>query len=138
MSSRNGHRRHATVTDFRDLDLLLKLEAEADEEGWVETAAAADSLGFGDDLLPVSRRFSWMRRYGMLEFDERRHMWRLTPAAERVTEAKLRAAQQRQMQELPDELMVETMSRVLQRYRSTDHMLATMIRREFVFGTRRG
>ena len=47
---------------------MLKVEAEADEQGWVEVAAMADSLGFGDDTRPVSSRFSWMRRYGMLDY----------------------------------------------------------------------
>jgi len=73
----------------------------------------------------------------MLEFDDQRRMWRLTPAAQRVTEAKLRAAQQRQLQELPDELMVDVMSRVTQRYIHGTPMMATMLRREFQYGTRR-
>jgi hypothetical protein len=134
--SANGRPEHATLYDFRDLDLLLKLEAEADEEGWVETAHAAASLGFDDNAIPIARRFSWMRRYGMLEFDPVRRMWRLTPAAERVTEARLRAAQTRTLEELPDELMVEVMSKVTQRYLHGSPMVATMLRREFAFGTK--
>jgi hypothetical protein len=131
--ARNGS---ANLYSFRDLDLLLKLQEEADEEGWVETAAAAESLGF-ERGLAVSTRFSWMRRFGMLEFDHKRKMWRLTPAAQRVTEARLRAAHAKTMEELPDELMVDVMSKVTQRYRHSDPMLATMLRREFAFGTQR-
>ena len=76
-----------------------------------------------------------MRRYGMLEFDERRKMWRLTPAAERVTEARLRAAASTQIEELPDEVMVEVMSKVTQRYMHGSPLVATMLRREFQYGT---
>jgi hypothetical protein len=128
--------RHATLYDFRDLDLMLKLEAEADEEGWVETAHAAASLGFGDDLLPISRRFSWMRRYGILEFDQQRKMWRLSPGGRRVTEARLRAAQSNGIEKLPDESMIEVMSKVTQRYWHGSPMIASMLRREFLFGTK--
>lgn len=135
MSSSNGNRRRARLHDFRDLDLLLKIENEADEEGWVETEHAARSLGFGDDQQPLGIRFSWMRRYGMLEFDEKRRMWRLTPAAQRVTEARMRAAQASSLEKLPDELMVEVMSKVTQRYMHGSPMVATMLRREFQFGT---
>ena len=131
--SRNGH---ATLYDFRDLDLLLKLEACADADGWVETAEAAESLGF-DRGLAVSSRFSWMRRYGMLEFDRKRSMWRLTPGAKRVTEARLRASQSKAIEELPDELMIEVMSKVTQRYIHGTPMVASMLRREFLFGTKR-
>lgn len=136
MAGKNGRREHATLFDFRDLDLLLKIEAEADEEGWVETEHAARSLGFGDHQQPLGIRFSWMRRYGMLEFDDRRRMWRLTPAAQRVTEARLRAAASRTVEELPDELMVDVMSKVTQRYMRGSPMIATMLRREFMFGTK--
>lgn len=133
--SENG--RHATLYDFRDLDLLMKLEREADQAGWVEIAAAAESLGFEDDTRPLTSRFAWMRRYGMLEYDQPRKMWRLTEAARRVTEAKLRAVQQQTLQELPDEMMIEVMSRVTQRYMHGTPMVASMLRREFLFGTKR-
>ena len=130
----NGKR--ATLYDFRDLDLLLKLEKEADLEGWVETAAAADALGFGDNSLPISRRFAWMRRYGMLEFDPRRKMWRLTPGAQRVTEARTRAAGAKRMERLDDESLIEVMSKVTQRYLHGSPLVASMLRREFLYGTK--
>lgn len=126
----------ATLYDFRDLDLMFKLEAEADEEGWVETAHAAASLGFGDQLGPISRRFAWMRRYGMLEFDPLRRMWRLTPAGQRVTKARVRAATSNGIEQLPDEAMIDVMAKVTQRYMHGSPMIASMLRREFLFGTK--
>jgi len=136
MTRRNGDRRHATLYDFRDLDLMLRIEDEANAGGWVETSDLAEALGFGDDLLPVSQRLSWMRRFGMLEFDRERRLWRLTDGGQRVTRAKLAAAQSRSIEALDDELFVEVMAKVGQRYVHGSPMLATMLRREFLYGTR--
>lgn len=128
--------RHATLYDYRDLDLMLKLKAEGNGEGWVETEAMAELLGFGEDRLPIAQRLSWMRRFGMVEFDQQKRMWRLSQGGERVTEARLRAAQSRTIEDLPDEAMVEVMAKVGQRYVHGSPMVASMIRREFMFGTK--
>jgi hypothetical protein len=135
MRRTNGFERHATLYDFRDLDLMLKLEAEGGE---AQTWELAEALGFGDDgRIAVARRLSWMRRYGMLAFDEERRLWTLTKGGERVTEAKLRAAQARTLKELPEEAMVEVMASVTSHYRhAADPMIAHLLRREFLFGTK--
>jgi hypothetical protein len=126
---------HATLYDFRDLDLMLKLEDEANEEGWIETEHMARALGFDDDRKPIGSRFSWMRRYGMLERDDERKMWRLTDAGRRVVTAKLRAATSREIEALEDEAFVDVMAKVGQRYRHGSPMIAHMLRREFLYGT---
>jgi DNA-binding IclR family transcriptional regulator len=126
----------ATLYDFRDVDVLLKLDAEGDSDGWVETEHLARALGLGDRANPnVGVRLAWMRRFGMLERDEKSGLWRLTSGAHRVIEAKLRAASKRELETLPDEAMVEVMANVAHRYRFTDSMTATLLRREFLFGT---
>jgi hypothetical protein len=125
----------ATLYDFRDLDLMHKLEAEADDEGWVETAHMARALGFDDSARNISIRLSWMRRYGMLEFDKQKHVWRLSPGGQRVITARLRAAQKRELEALPAEAMVEVMANVSHRYHFADRMTAALLRREFLFGT---
>ena len=125
----------ASLYDFRDLDLMLKLRHEGDSDGWVETRAMAEALGLGDDGHLVASRLSWMRRYGMLEFDHEKRMWRLTPGGERVTEAKLRAGQAREIEALPDEAMIEVVANVTARYRLGDPLTAHLIRREFAYGT---
>lgn len=130
---RNGGK-HATLYDFRDLDLLLKLKAEGDQDGFLDTENLARSLGF-EEATKITSRLSWMRRYGMLEFDNARRLWRLTPGAERVTQARLRASQASVIEALPDESMVEVMASVATRYRLGDPMVAHLLRREFVFGT---
>ena len=135
MPGPNG--RHATLYDFRDLDLLLKLEAEANDEGWLDTEHMARTLGF-EEAQRVAPRLNWMRRYGMLEFDPAKRMWRLTPAADRVTRARLKAAQTRTLEALPDESMVEVMAAVTGRYLHGAPMIAHMLRREFLYGTQPG
>lgn len=137
MTRRNGNRKHATLYDFRDLDLMLKIEDAGDNDGWVETADLASSLGFGDDLGPVGQRLSWMRRYGMLDRDDKLHTWRLTDGGLRVIEARLRAAQARTIEALPDEAMIEVMANVTSRYHLGSPLIASMLRREFLYGTKR-
>ena len=126
---------HATLYDFRDLDLMLKLEDEADDEGWAETESMARALGFEDNARMIGTRFAWMKRYGMLERDDRRKMWRLTIAGRRVVQAKLRAATSREIEALEDEAFVDVMAKVGQRYRHGSSMIAQMLRREFLYGT---
>lgn len=141
MAGPNGTRRHASLFDFRDLDLMLKLEAEGDAEGWVETEAMARALGFDDDRQPIAIRLAWMRRYGMIEkppnakpSDPTR--WRLTEGGLRVIRARVKASQFRTIEALPDEAMVEVMANVTSRYHLGSPMIATMLRREFLYGTK--
>lgn len=126
---------HATLYDFRDLDLMLKLEDEANDEGWVETESMARALGFEDDLKPLGSRFAWMKRYGMIERDDKTKLWRLTIAGQRVVQAKLRAATSREIEALEDESFIDVMAKVGQRYRHGSPMVAHMLRREFLYGT---
>ena len=127
----------ASLYDFRDLDLLLKLADEADEEGWVEIGEMADAIGVKDNR-SIGSRFAWMKRYGMLDYDEKRKLWKLTPAAERVTQARLKAAAARQLQELPEEQMVDVMASVTTHWSYASPMTAAMLRREFLYGTQPG
>lgn len=126
-----------SLYDFRDLDLLLKIADEGDNDGWVETRALAAALGAGEDekIGGVGIRLSWMRRFGMLEFDDEKRMWRLSPGGERVTRARLRAAKAKTIDLIPDEQLVDVMAHVTSRYRLGDPVMATMLRREFQFGT---
>jgi DNA-binding IclR family transcriptional regulator len=125
----------ATLYDFRDLDVMLKLAREGDEDGWAETEGLARAMGLDDDRRNVGQRLSWMRRYGMIERDERTGLWRLTPGGERVTKSHLRAAASRTLEDLPEESMIEVMANVTHRYRFADSMTAALLRREFLYGT---
>ena len=134
---RNGSRPHgASVLDFRDFDLMAKMREEGDDEGWLETELLARAIGLPDDSLRnVGIRLAWMRRYGMVERDEERGLWRLSDGGERVVTARVRAATVRELEALPEEALVESMSSILQRYRFVDNMTATMLRREVMYGT---
>lgn len=129
--------RHATLYDFRDLDLMLKVAEESNGSKGVSTHELADLLGFDEgDNRPVGIRLAWMRRYGMVAFDEGERLWRLSPGGRRVATAQLRSREIKLVDELPDESMVEVMAHVTSRYRHGRGMLAHLLRREFLFGTR--
>jgi hypothetical protein len=133
MARRNG-KPHASLYDFRDLDLMLRLN----EEGEVEAREVSEAIGLGEDgTHAVGIRLAWMRRFGMVEFDPEKKLWRLSEGGERVTKAKLRAAAARSLIELPDEAMVEVVASVTSHYRHAENpMIAHMLRREFAYGTR--
>lgn len=134
MSADNG--RGASLYDFRDLDVMHKLVEEGDNEGWVELEHLARSMGLGDTHnRHVAMRLAWMRRYGMVVRDDKTGLWRLSRGGERVVTARVRAAAAHELEALPEEALVETMASVVQRYRFVDSMTATMLRREFLFGT---
>ena len=128
----------ASLYEFPDRDLLAKLEAEADNEGWVESRHLAEAVGLGENggTHAMGQRLSWMRRFGMLEFDHERRMWRLTDGARRVNEAGRRAAYTSAIAAVPDEAMVEVMAAVTTRYMHGAPMMAHMLRREFQYGTK--
>jgi hypothetical protein len=121
-----------TLYDFRDLDLLLRLS----ENGGASTKQMAEALGI-DDARAVGSRFAWMRRYGMVDLDEKHSSWSVSAAGKRVISAKLKAGDLAVFKKLPDEAMVEAMAQVTSRYVAGQPMLAHMMRREFMYGTKR-
>jgi len=131
--SNNGS---ASLFQFRDLDLLLKLREEADSDGAIETAVMAQAMGL-KTASQITSRLSWMKRFGMLAFDDQARIWRITPGAERVVKARLRAAHGRELDAMPEEQMVDVMAHIAGRYLRSDPMVATMLRREFIYGTGR-
>ena len=129
--------KHASLYDFRDRDIMFRLD-EATMNGGVPSTELADLLGFEEgDTRPVSIRLAWMRRYGMVVFDEQQRLWSLSPGGQRVVAAHLRAPQLRVVEKMPDESMVEIMALVTSRYQRGEAMLAHMLRREFLYGTKR-
>lgn len=129
--------KHATLYDFRDLDLMLKIRAETNGHG-VTSADLAGLLGFDEgDNRPVGIRLAWMKRYGMVAFDDDERTWSLSPAGDRVTSAHVRARSIQVVEKLPDEKMIDVMAHVTSRWQHADPVLAQMLRREFLFGTQR-
>ena len=126
-----------SLYDYRDLDLMLKIADVGDDEGWIETRQLAESLGVPDDEKSngVGVRLAWMRKFGMLERDDERKLWRLSRGGERVADARVRAAAVKQIDSVPEEALIDVMAHVTARYRLGDQMMATMLRREFRYGT---
>jgi len=122
-----------SMREFRDLDLMLKLK-EAGPIPSKELAAECGADEFGSHL---GRRLGWMHRYGMVERDPKTKLWSLTEAGGRVVWAKKRAALMDELEALPAEELIEVMAAITARYRLGDPMTAVMLRREFIFGTRR-
>lgn len=98
----------------------------------------AEAVGLnGDGTRSMGIRLSWMQRYGFVVRDEKELTWALSPAGERVTEAHLSAAKRKALQDVPDEALVEVMAHVANRYRVGDPLIAKMLSREFLYGTRK-
>lgn len=127
--------RHLTQYDVRDLDVMLKLESESDDRGEISAGELADALGMDEDTRAVGMRLAWMRRYGMLAYHEERKTWSLAKGGKRVIEAKRLAANADAIPDVPDEQLVDVMAHVTTRYRLGDPVIATLLRREFAYGT---
>lgn len=128
--------KHATLYDFRDIDLMQKIAAETNGHGGISSVDLADLLGFGEETRPVGIRLAWMKRYGMVAFDEQERTWSLSPSGERVVQAKVQARSITVVQKMPDEAMVDVMAHITSRYQHGQPMLAHMLRREFLYGTK--
>lgn len=122
----------ASLYEFRDLDLMMTLHAEGN--GGMTSGQLADALGL-DNAQGIAVRATWMRRFGMFDYDDRSGLWTLSGGGRRVVEAKRQAALLQKVEDVPDESMVDVMSHVTARYRLGDPMIAQMLRREFLFGT---
>lgn len=123
----------ASLYEFRDLDLMMTLQAA----GGMTSKELADAIGLAN-AKGVGSRAAWMRRFGIFDFDEATGMWTLSEGGQRVVTAKRRAAALRQVEDVPDESMIDIMSHVTARYRLGDPMVSHMLRREFLYGTTPG
>lgn len=129
-----SRKRHLTLFDFRDVDLMHKVAEEGGAQG-VTSRELAEALGMSDDVQAVGQRSSWMRRFGFFDFDEDRKLWRLSESGERIVESDVKASTIERLAKVPDEELVEVMAHVTSRYRHGDAVTATLLRREFVYGT---
>jgi hypothetical protein len=126
--------RHLTLYDFRDVDLMHKIVEEGGAEG-VTSRELAEALGMKDDVSAVAIRSAWMRRYGFFDFDDKTKMWSLSDAGERIIQADTKASAIDRLANVPDEQLVDVMAHVTSRYRHGELTTATLLRREFVYGT---
>lgn len=127
-------RQHLTLYDFRDVDLMHKLAAEGGADG-ATSHELADALGMKDGAQAVAMRAAWMRRFGFFDYDVERRLWRLSASGERIVESDTKAATIDRLEKIPDEQLVDVMAHVTSRYRHGDPVTATLLRREFAYGT---
>ena len=128
---------HATLYDFRDMDLMFKLAEEVNGSRGILATDLAELLGF-EDAKAIGMRLAWMRRYGMLAYNENERLWNLSTGGRRVIDSRLKARELKVVDELPDEAMVEVMAHVTSRYHHGKGMIGNLLRREFLFGTQQG
>lgn len=126
---------HLTVYDFKDTD-LMQLVAQEGAEG-ISAADLAEGMGWNgaDGVRAIGMRFAWMKKYGMLAYDDKRHLWTVSEGGERVLESHIRAASRKVIEALPAEALVEHMAHITSIYRLGDPMVAHLLRREFQYGT---
>jgi len=124
-----------SMYDVRDFDLMSKLAEEADDRGEISATELAEALGLGDDVKALGIRLAWMKRYGMTAYDDGRKTWKLAPGGHRVVAAKRKSAVADRVDAVPEEQLVDVMAHVTTRYRYGDPVIATLLRREFVYGT---
>src|SRR5215831_4701793 len=128
---------HATLYDFRDADLMFRIAEH--RNGGISALELADELGFDAEEggRSVGIRLAWMKRYGMVAFDEGNRSWSLSAGGDRVVAAQLRAPELKVVEKMPDEKMIEVMALVTSRFQRGETMLGHMLRREFAFGTKK-
>lgn len=128
---------HASLFDFRDSDIMHHIAENTNGKG-LSAIDIADLIGLGEDgTRPIGVRLAWMKRYGMVVYDDKDHLWKLSRGGQRVHDAKLLAPQFRVVDTLPDESMVEVMAMVTSRFQRGETMLGHMLRREFMYGTQK-
>ena len=123
------------VYDFRDTDIMSKL---ADTEGsGITSIELAGELGANSDTKAnaIGIRLAWMRKWGMVDLDPSKHLWTLSEGGGRVLKSQRLAAVKKVIDAMPDEEMIEVMAHITSVYRRGDPMIATMLRREFQYGT---
>jgi hypothetical protein len=126
---------HLTVFDYKDTDLMALVES-AGESGITAADLAAEMSYNGNDAhRAIGMRFAWMKKYGMLNYDEKGHLWTLTDGGARVMESHRVAAFTKVLKAIPEEAVIEHMAHITSVYRLGDPMIAAMLRREFQYGT---
>jgi len=138
MAKRKPSVYHATQYDFRDTDIMFHIAESANGKG-VASQALAEMMGFEaeEGARPIGIRLAWMKRYGMVAYDDREHLWKLTRGGDRVVSSRLLAPELKVVETMPDEKMVEVMALVTSRFQRGETMLGHMLRREFAFGTQK-
>lgn len=116
-------REHLTLLDYSDREFLLLLTDVADEDGYADSLALADRLDLAERR-SAAQRLSWLARWGAVEREHARdhagnikyhrdgrimhtQRWRLTDIGHAIAVGKLKAGQQRSLDGLRDDQLIE-------------------------------
>lgn len=137
--------------DYSDRELLRIIYDLADEYGWVESTHLAEHLfpmqirkGREDRnqaLRCVGQRLSWMRRYGVVQKNEegRKGVWGLTATGKMLLTGKIPARERKVLENLKENQLLDLTETLSMRYFYAGEVAATMMRRQWQFGSiRRG
>lgn len=90
--------------DMTDREVLALVKDCLGPNDLAASSEIADRLGVKDDdragRASVSRRLSWMRRYGWLAYNEDERAYALTDSGRALLNGKLRASMQRALEDL--------------------------------------
>jgi hypothetical protein len=141
------------LIDLSDREVLLVVADVADDDGWAYAYDVAERLGVADAYRrrAGAQRLSWLKRYGAVEreheADEHGNLmyvagdphrprygqrWRLTATGEALASGRLRAAQQRAVDDADEAQLLLVARIVAERARaSSSSAAAKLIEREW-------
>lgn len=135
------------LSDFSDRELLRIIYDLSDEYGWVESVHLAEHLfptqvraGREDKnqaLRCVGQRLSWMKRYGVVQRNEkdRKGTWGLTGQGKLLLTGAIPAHERKVIENLKENQLLDLTETLSMRYFYAGDVAATMMRRQWQFGS---
>jgi len=130
------------LVEFSDRELLNIILDVEDETGWVDTFSVSEAMHLDHEhaLQCVGSRFSWLRRYEILERQddntkEHFRMWRLTPIGRKIALGDLAPDERELLSKLSAEKLMLATGELTRRYHRIGAPAATMMRRAWINGT---
>jgi hypothetical protein len=125
------------LDEFSDRELLALIADLRDEAGYVQSLDIAVALNLGEGgKQSASVRLSWMRRYGVVDYDD--GGWCLTDDGERALQASASKGLTKAVEATSDPSLLEATHLLAERRRRAGSVFQTLSRREWQRELRRG
>jgi hypothetical protein len=123
------------LIEFSDRELMFIMDDTTDADGWTDVATVSQALNLDHPhpTMCVSSRFSWLRRYGVLERDGRR--WKLTNIGRALMNGTLDENEEAVLSAMRQDQLIALTSAITKRYQNANQTAATMMRRAWTNGT---
>lgn len=138
-----------TIEDLSDREFLLVVADTTDADGWADSLAVGQALGF-EDRRKAAQRFRWLFTYGAVEREHERdesgnlrwhksgkpmytQRWRLTELGAAVAHGTLRKSDQSALARL-GEAQLPLVTRWLSEHSRGDTGMAKLVQREWRYG----